>query len=78
MFLKINPGSGVMNSPHHSLQNSTIFFPKMMNQIQYPELKEPTLTFAEIVSQLSQMTDDELSNLCENTFAYSLMLPVAG
>jgi hypothetical protein len=39
----------------------------------YPELLEPVMTFQEILSILTRMTDEELNHLCEDTFATALI-----
>ncbi len=39
----------------------------------YPELKEPTLTFAQIVAMLQELSEEELENLDVNDFATSLI-----
>jgi hypothetical protein len=39
----------------------------------YPELKEPTLTFAQILAMLQELSEEELENLNVNDFATSLI-----
>ncbi len=39
----------------------------------YPELKEPTLTFAQIVAMLQELSEEDLENLNVNDFATSLI-----
>jgi len=45
----------------------------MTTETLYPELKEPTMSFAEIVALLISFTDDELATLDEDKFASSLI-----
>jgi hypothetical protein len=39
----------------------------------YPELKESTLTFAQILAMLQELSEEELENLDVNDFATSLI-----
>ena len=45
----------------------------MITETLYPELKEPTMSFAEIVALLMSFTDDELATLDDDKFASSLI-----
>jgi hypothetical protein len=45
----------------------------MTTETLYPELKEPTMSFAEIVALLLSFTDDELATLNEEQFASALI-----
>ena len=47
--------------------------PSAMMFEMYPELLEPVMTFQEILSILTRMTDEELNHLCEDTFATALI-----
>jgi hypothetical protein len=45
----------------------------MITETLYPELKEPTMSFAEIVSLLLSLTEDELETLDEDKFAAAII-----
>jgi hypothetical protein len=45
----------------------------MITKTLYPELKEPTMTFFEIVALLMSLTDDELATLDDDKFASTLI-----
>ena len=45
----------------------------MISETIYLELKEPTMTFAEIVALLMSFTDDELATLDDDKFAAALI-----
>jgi hypothetical protein len=44
-----------------------------INSDLYPELKEPTMTFAEIIALIDKLTDDELATLDDDKFASALI-----
>ena len=44
-----------------------------INSDLYTELKEPTMTFAEIIALIDKLTDDELETLDEDKFASALI-----
>jgi hypothetical protein len=45
----------------------------MITETLYPELKEPTMSFAEIVALLVSLSEDELETLDEDKFAAALI-----
>lgn len=45
----------------------------MITETLYPELKEPAMSFAEIVALLLSLSDDELETLDEDKFASALI-----
>lgn len=45
----------------------------MITETLYPELKEPVMSFSEIVALLMSFTDDELATLDDDKFASSLI-----
>jgi hypothetical protein len=45
----------------------------MITETLYPELKEPTMSFAEIVALLMSLTDDQLEMMDDDKFASALI-----
>jgi hypothetical protein len=45
----------------------------MITETLYPELKEPVMSFAEIVALLTSLSDDELATLDDDKFAAAIV-----
>ena len=45
----------------------------MITETLYPELKEPAMSFSEILALLSKLTDDELETLDVDKFAAAII-----